>query len=116
MRALRGGSFAMGCDEAYPEEAPVRQVSVEGFSIDPCPVTNAGFAAFVAETGHVTLAERGPSPDDYPPGFDASVLVPGSFVFTPPPRPVPLRDSGAWWRFVPGACWSAPLGPGSTVD
>ena len=106
----------MGCGDAYPEEGPVRQVAVEGFAIDTCPVTNADFAAFVAATGHVTLAERGPSAEDYPPGFDASVLVPGSFVFTPPPHPVPLRDSGAWWRFVPGACWHAPLGPGSTVD
>ena len=116
MRRLRGGTFAMGCDEAYPEEAPVRQVSVEGFSIDTCPVTNADFAAFVAETGYVTLAERGPAPEDYPPGFDTSVLVPGSFVFVPPDRPVSVRDHAAWWRFVPGACWRAPLGPGSTVD
>jgi formylglycine-generating enzyme required for sulfatase activity len=106
----------MGCDEAYPEEAPVRQVSVEGFSIDTCPVTNEEFAAFVEATRYATLAERGPDAEDYPPGFDTSVLVPGSFVFTPPTRPVSLRDHGAWWRFVPGACWHAPLGPGSTVD
>jgi formylglycine-generating enzyme required for sulfatase activity len=106
----------MGCDVAYPEERPVRQVSVEPFAIDACPVTNAEFAAFVTATGYVTLAERGPAPGDYPPGFDTSVLVPGSFVFVPPDRPVPVRDHSAWWRFVPGASWSAPLGPGSTLD
>ena len=41
MRSLPGGTFAMGCDVAYPEEGPVRQVSVGPFSIDTCPVTNA---------------------------------------------------------------------------
>ena len=116
MVAISGGAFAMGCDEAYPEEAPVRPVSVEDFSIDACPVTNAEFAAFVAATGHRTLAERGPSAEDYPPGFDTSVLVPGSFVFVPPDHPVGLRDHGAWWSFVPGASWRAPLGPGSSID
>jgi hypothetical protein len=57
----------MGCDVAYPEEAPVRHVSV------------------------------------------------GSFVFVPPRRPVSPRDHGAWWSFVPGACWRAPLGQGSDL-
>ena len=96
MKPLRGGTFAMGCDEAYPEEAPVQQVSVEGFAIDTCPVTNADFAAFVTATEYATLAERGPAPDDYPPGFDTSMLMPGSFVFVPPGRPVSVRDHAAW--------------------
>jgi formylglycine-generating enzyme required for sulfatase activity len=65
----------------------VRQVSVGSFSIDTCPVTNAEFAEFVAATGYVTLAERGPEAEDYPPGFDTSVLVPGSFVELQPGRP-----------------------------
>lgn len=116
MVALTGGTFAMGCDEAYPEEAPARRVAVEDFAIDANPVTNADFTAFVTATGYRTLAERGPSPEDYPPGVDASVLVPGSFVFQAPTGPVSLRDHSAWWRFVPGACWHAPLGPGSNVE
>ncbi len=30
----------MGSDDFYPSEAPVRRVSVEGFWIDPYPITN----------------------------------------------------------------------------
>ncbi len=33
------------------------------------------------------------------------------------PGPVPLDGPHRWWEFVPGACWSAPEGPGSdTAD
>jgi formylglycine-generating enzyme required for sulfatase activity len=35
---------------------------VDGFWIDPHPVTNAEFARFVDETGHVTFAEIPPDP------------------------------------------------------
>ena len=38
---LSGGSFAMGSDRFYPEEAPVRRVRVDPFWIDATPVTNA---------------------------------------------------------------------------
>ena len=37
----------MGSDEHYPEEAPAHSVAVDGFWIEPSPVTNARFAAFV---------------------------------------------------------------------
>ena len=43
-------------------------------------------------------------------------LVPGSLVFTPPDRPVPLDDITNWWRWVPGANWRHPEGPGSSID
>jgi formylglycine-generating enzyme required for sulfatase activity len=43
-------------------------------------------------------------------------LVPGSMVFTPPAGPVPLTEAAAWWRYVPGACWKHPDGPGSALD
>ena len=39
---------------------------VDGFLMDLHPVTNDEFAAFVAATGHVTVAERAPDPADYP--------------------------------------------------
>ena len=42
--ALPGGTFAMGSDAFYPEEAPVHRVRVSGFAIDPHPVTNEEFA------------------------------------------------------------------------
>jgi formylglycine-generating enzyme required for sulfatase activity len=36
-------------------------------------------------------------------------------VFTPTPGPVPLHDWTQWWRWVPGASWRHPEGPGSTL-
>ena len=39
---------------------------VGGFFIDPYPVTNRQFAAFVAATSYRTVAERRPKPADYP--------------------------------------------------
>jgi sulfatase modifying factor 1 len=115
MASIPSGLFAMGCDRAYPEEAPVREVAVDAFEIDATPVTNDAFARFVEGTGYVTLAERGPDPGDYPAEF-AEVMVPGSFVFVAPEGPVSLADHSAWWRFVEGASWREPLGPGSAID
>lgn len=104
----------MGSDAHYPEERPARTVSVDGFWISRAPVTNRQFAAFVAATGYATLAERAPDPADYP---DAApeLLTAGSAVFTPPPHAVDLRQPGHWWRYVPGACWRRPEGPGSSL-
>ena len=45
MVELPGGTFRMGSDRFYPEEAPVREVSVGGFWIDRHPVTVAGSAS-----------------------------------------------------------------------
>ena len=41
---IPGGTFRMGSDDHYPEEAPAHPVTVGGFWIDPHPVTNAEFA------------------------------------------------------------------------
>ncbi|MBB5867966.1 formylglycine-generating enzyme required for sulfatase activity [Allocatelliglobosispora scoriae] len=111
---IPGGTFRMGSDHHYPEEAPARQATVGGFWIDPVPVTNAAFAEFVAATGHVTAAERAPDPADYP-GADPALLVPASVVFVSPPHRVDLRDHLQWWRYVPGADWRHPYGPGTTL-
>jgi formylglycine-generating enzyme len=107
-----GGEFTMGSDRHYPEEAPAHRAAVDGFLIDARPVTNDDFAAFVAATGHVTLAERAPDPADYP-GADPALLVPASAVFTPPNHPVRLDDPYQWWFSTPGADWRHPRGPGS---
>ncbi|UUP12912.1 formylglycine-generating enzyme family protein [Aeromicrobium wangtongii] len=113
MRWIPGGRFAMGSDLAeYPEEGPVHDVTVDGFWMDESPVTVAAFRRFVKATGHVTVAERPIDPDDYP-GVEASLLVPGSLVFTPTAGPVPLDNWRTWWRYVPGASWKHPEGPGS---
>ena len=40
---IPGGTFRMGSDQHYPEEAPVHRVTVDGFWIDRTPVTNRQF-------------------------------------------------------------------------
>jgi formylglycine-generating enzyme required for sulfatase activity len=90
-------------------------VHVDAFSIDAHAVTNADFAAFVAATGYVTVAERPLDPADFP-GAPAENLVPGSLVFTPTPGPVDLRHISQWWTWTPGARWSTPEGRASSVD
>jgi len=110
-----GGTFLMGSDRHYPEEAPAHRVTVDGFWMDRAPVTNAEFARFVEETGYVTEAERPPDPRAYP-GIPPEMIHPGSLVFVPPSRPVGLDDFRRWWRFEPGADWRHPLGAGSSID
>jgi formylglycine-generating enzyme len=114
MICLAGGTFMMGSNDFYPEEGPAHPVTVSGFSIDPYPVTNAQFRAFVDATGYVTTAELAPRAEDYPGAF-AELLVAGSAVFLSPPGPVDLRDAGQWWAYVPGANWRHPAGPETTI-
>ena len=104
----------MGSDRFYPEERPVREVSVEGFWIDRHPVTVAEFRRFVKATGHVTWAEQAPRAEDYP-DADEDALVPGSLVFHKTNGPVDLRDFRNWWDWTPGADWRHPEGPDSNV-
>lgn len=114
MMWVPAGTFAMGSEDFYPEETPIRKVSVDGFWMDEHPVTVAEFRRFVDDTGHVALAELAPSAADYP-DADAELLVPGSLVFAPSRGPVDLRDYRNWWNWTPGAFWRRPEGPGSNV-
>jgi formylglycine-generating enzyme required for sulfatase activity len=125
MAWIPSGSFSMGTDDprSFPNERPSRRVRLDGFWMDIRHVTNAGFARFVAEAGYVTTAER---PIDWeelrkqvPPGTPKppdEMLAPGALVFTPPARPVPLNDMRGWWRWVKGADWRHPEGPGSGLE
>ncbi|MFV9634394.1 formylglycine-generating enzyme family protein [Mycobacterium neumannii] len=112
---LPAGIFAMGSADFYPEEAPVHEATVQAFSIERHPVTNAQFAEFVADTGYVTLAEQELDPAAYP-GASPDDLVPGALVFRPTRGPVNLRDWRQWWTWVPGASWRHPFGPESSID
>jgi formylglycine-generating enzyme required for sulfatase activity len=89
MVRVEGGRFLMGSDDAlsYPEdgEGPVREVTLSAFRIDACAVSNADFAAVVAETSYITEAERSGS------SFVFGGLLPDDF---PPPRASPVRRSG----------------------
>jgi len=111
---IPGGTFRMGSDHHYPEEAPVHSVSVDGFWIDRTPVTNAQFRKFAEATGHVTFAEIPPDPKDYP-GALPHMLKAGSLVFDPPDHPVDLRIWSQWWSFRFGANWRRPYGKGSWI-
>jgi formylglycine-generating enzyme required for sulfatase activity len=114
MVSIPGGEFAMGSNDFYPEEGPVRMVSVDEFWIDEHPVTVAEFRRFVKDTGYVTLAEREPRPEDYP-DADPELLDPGSLVFQKARGRVDLSDVRNWWAYVPGAFWRRPEGPESNV-
>lgn len=114
MALVPGGAFGMGSTEFYPEEGPVRTVTVEDLWVDEQPVTNAAFLRFVRETGHVTVAEVPPSADELT-DVDADRLVAGSLVFAPTRGPVPLDDWTRWWRWQPGASWRHPQGPASSL-
>ena len=100
MVQVHASRFELGANDAYPEEQPALPAAVGSYWIDRHPVTNAQFARFVAATGHVSSAERA-GPDGTPPG---------SAVFE---RPVGERPGR--WRFVPGADWRHPEGPGSDL-
>jgi sulfatase modifying factor 1 len=102
MLYVPGGTYRMGSDRHYPEEAPVHRVTVDEFWMDRTPVTNRQFRKFVNATGYVTFAELKPDAKDYPDALP-HMLKAGSLVFTPPKQAVDLRNWGQWWMFKFGA-------------
>ena len=115
MRWIPGGTFRMGSENFYVEERPVHDVAVDGFWIDEHAVTVAEFRRFVKATGYVTVAERPLDAAQYPEA-DPALLIPGALVFQKATAPVDLRDYRNWWEYVPGASWTHPEGPDSTLD
>lgn len=108
------GTYAVGSDDAYPEEAPLVHVKVDRFWIEKTEVTVERFRTFTHETGYRTVAER-----DLPPQTVKDILLteaerahflsPGSAVFEPDKD---LSNRGLnWWSYVPGANWKHPRGP-----
>jgi sulfatase modifying factor 1 len=115
MIRIPGGRFVMGSNSFYPEEAPAHRAEIADFELDRHPVTNAQFAAFVAATGYVTVAERSLDEAEYP-NLSVAERAPGSLAFRPTSGPVDLRDWRAWWVWQPGASWRHPFGPDSGLD
>jgi len=115
MVQVPGSRFTMGSADFYPDEGPVHERTVETFWLDRCEVTNADFGRFVADTGHVTVAER-PLDEAAFPDLAPEDRAPGALVFTPTDGPVDLRDWSRWWRWQPGASWRRPEGPGSSIE
>jgi formylglycine-generating enzyme required for sulfatase activity len=113
---IPAGTFRMGSDSHYAEEAPAHRVTVGAFWIDRTPVTNRQFREFVRATGYVTAAEVAPDPRDYP-GALPNMLKPGALVFNPPKYAVDdMRDWSQWWTFKFGADWRRPHGPRSSLN
>ncbi|MCF8340093.1 MAG: formylglycine-generating enzyme family protein [Chitinophagaceae bacterium] len=121
---IPGGTFDMGGDndQAAADEYPKHKVTVSPFFMDATEVTNAQFRKFVEATKYVTTAERKPDWEEVkktvPPGTpkpDESLLIAASLVFTPSDGPVDLSNFSAWWKWVPGANWRQPEGPGSSI-
>lgn len=84
-------------------EGVYRTHKLKAFAVDATLVTNARFASFVAETGYVTEAER----------FGWGLVVRG--ILPEPDKVAPSMSEVPWWVKVDGACWHAPVGPGSSV-
>ena len=122
---IPNGTFEMGgkSDQADKDEFPRHGVQVSAFFMDETEVTNAEFKAFVNATGYKTIAERDidweelkgqlapgtPKPAD-------SLLKAGSLVFQSTDGPVDLTNYSLWWKWVIGANWQHPHGPGSDIE
>ena len=111
---IPGATFLMGSTNGQPDEGPVHEVTVGGFWMDKTEVTNEQFQKFVEAAGYVTIAERKPDAKDFP-DAPPEALVPGALVFSPPEGEAGLENHFAWWKYVPGANWRHPEGPGSTI-
>ena len=109
MAPTPGGSYRIGAGAQLPEEQPVRSLRISAFCIDRTEVSNDRFAAFVAATGYVTVAERPLSADQFP-ELKASDRAPGSLVFQSMPGSGPVEEL-SWWHWVSGANWRHPEGP-----
>lgn len=108
MVLIPAGSFRMGGDDpcgiVEDGEGPVREVWLSDYLIDATVVSNAAFAAFCAETGYVTDAER----------------FGWSFVFFAALHPDAAHfvideqvAAAPWWLAVKHTHWRCPDGPGS---
>lgn len=124
MAFIPGGEFVMGSNSklAKNNERPAHKVRIHPFWMDKTDVTNAQFAAFVQATGYVTTAEKKPDWETIKvqvlPGTPKPAdenLAAGAMVFVGTKQPVPLDEPSQWWRYVPGADWRHPKGPGSNI-
>jgi formylglycine-generating enzyme required for sulfatase activity len=109
MVSLDGGAFLMGTTSSrFPAdgEGPVREVTVSPFAISTLEVTNRQFAAFAADTGHVTEAEK----------FGWSFVF-HHFVSEETKESVNAAVQAApGWLQVHGASWQRPHGPDTSWE
>ncbi len=104
---IPGGVATVGTNRPLipiDEESPYRTQEIQPFQMMTTTVTNEMFAAFVADTGFITEAER----------------LGWSFVFykhlAESSQPTQAVVGSQWWRKVEGANWRLINGPGSEAD
>ena len=105
---IGAGVSAVGTDNprhAVDGEGPVRKVRLRSYGIDRYAVSNQRFAAFVADTGYVTEAER----------FGWSFVFKG-FVQPTLVNALPAAPEAPWWIRIEGAYWKYPEGEGSHIE
>jgi len=108
---VRGGGVTMGSQDGALDEKPMHDVKVSNFWMDRSEVTNAEFARFVAETSHVTTAEKPRSA-----GVMSGVLLQTGEIGSICLAPVPGNTSkNPAFVFTKGANWRQPEGPGSNI-
>ena len=106
---VRGGEFVMGTDQAMlPQdgEGPARRVRLSDFFIHKYEVSNADFAAFVADTGHVTEAES----------FGNSFVLELLLSEEVKSEITQAVMNAPWWLPVDGASWKHPEGEDSDIS
>jgi formylglycine-generating enzyme required for sulfatase activity len=113
MAWIPGGEFQMGSTNSALESPP-HSVTLDGFWIDRSEVTNGQFEKFTRATGYVTTAEKQPNSALTIQSLGTNT-VPGSFVAFVA-RADAATTNTVEWRFVPGANWRHPQGPGSTLQ
>ncbi len=119
------GEFLMGAsdNEGRSDEYPQHRVKINSFWMDATEVTNEQFQEFVQATRYITTAEIKPDWEEIKkqlpigtPKPDESLLVPSSLVFFPTTKAVNLDDATQWWKWISGADWRHPQGPGSNIE
>lgn len=100
-REDREGWSPMAGPQQFNDELPPHELYVDAFYIDKYEVANRQFKEFIDATGYITDAEdQNGSP----------VMVPASQAETP------ILGTDIGWKWIEGANWRAPEGPGSSVD
>ena len=106
---IPGGTFLMGSDDHYPEEAPA--AGVGGRLLDgSVPVTNPQFESSCRRPAIGPLAEIAPDPAAVS-GARNELMCPGFAGLQEARRPVDMRDFRNWWKYILGADWRHPRAP-----
>ena len=109
MVPLTGGTFFMGTTNSrFPSdgEGPVREVTINSFSISKNEVTNIQFYKFILDTGYITEAEK----------FGWSFVF-RSFVSEEVTKTVTAAvQTTPWWWQIMGANWASPHGPDTSWE